>query len=37
MRIGGMARIELNLIIPLLMARGDVTQQYQFGIGVHYL
>ncbi|XP_011305816.1 sorting and assembly machinery component 50 homolog isoform X2 [Fopius arisanus] len=37
MRIGGIARIELNLIYPLSLTRLDIFQQYQFGIGLHYL
>ncbi|XP_057318533.1 sorting and assembly machinery component 50 homolog [Microplitis mediator] len=37
MRLGGIARIELNLVMPLLMGRYDMFQQYQFGIGVQYL
>ncbi|XP_034935710.1 sorting and assembly machinery component 50 homolog [Chelonus insularis] len=37
MRLGGIARIELNLVMPLAMARSDVFQQYQFGVGIQYL
>lgn len=37
MKLGNVARIELNLIAPLLFARSDVLQRFQFGIGVQYL
>ncbi|EFN81682.1 Sorting and assembly machinery component 50-like protein, partial [Harpegnathos saltator] len=37
MKLGHIARIELNLIAPLMFTRSDVLQQFQFGIGVHYL
>lgn len=37
MKLGNVARIELNLIAPLLFVRSDVLQQFQFGIGVQYL
>lgn len=37
MKLGNVARIELNLIAPLLFLRSDVLQQFQFGIGVQYL
>ncbi|XP_074111249.1 sorting and assembly machinery component 50 homolog [Cotesia typhae] len=37
MKLGGIARIELNLVMPLMMGRHDMFQQYQFGIGVQYL
>ncbi|KAL0099298.1 hypothetical protein PUN28_020102 [Cardiocondyla obscurior] len=33
----GSARIELNLVSPLLFVRSDVLQQFQFGIGIQYL
>lgn len=37
MRLGNVARIELNLVAPLLYMRSDMLQQFQFGIGVQYL
>ncbi|XP_050464520.1 sorting and assembly machinery component 50 homolog isoform X2 [Cataglyphis hispanica] len=37
MKLGNVARIELNLVAPLLFVRSDVLQQFQFGIGVQYL
>lgn len=37
MKLGNVARVELNLIMPLLFARSDLLQQFQFGIGLHYL
>ncbi|XP_012263969.2 sorting and assembly machinery component 50 homolog [Athalia rosae] len=37
MKLGNMARIELNVIMPLLFVRSDLLQQFQFGIGLHYL
>lgn len=37
MKLGNIARIELNLVTPLLFLRSDVLQQFQFGIGVQYL
>lgn len=37
MKLGNIARIELNLVTPLLFMRSDVLQQFQFGIGVQYL
>ncbi|XP_014487519.1 PREDICTED: sorting and assembly machinery component 50 homolog [Dinoponera quadriceps] len=37
MKLGNVARIELNLIAPLMFMRSDVLQQFQFGIGVQYL
>lgn len=37
MKVGNVARIELNLIAPLLFARSDVLQRFQIGVGVQYL
>ena len=37
MKIAGIARIELNMAVPLLFARSDVLHQFQFGIGLQYL
>lgn len=37
MKLGNVARIELNLVAPLMFIRSDVLQQFQFGIGVQYL
>lgn len=37
MRVGNVARVELNLVLPLLFVRYDVLQQFQFGIGLQYL
>lgn len=37
MKLGNIARVELNLVMPLLFIRGDVLQQFQFGIGLQYL
>ncbi|KAL6259931.1 hypothetical protein P5V15_009841 [Pogonomyrmex californicus] len=37
MKLGNVARVELNLVTPLLFMRSDVLQQFQFGIGVQYL
>lgn len=37
LKLGGIARIELNLVWPLVVARSDIFQPYQFGIGVQYL
>ncbi|KAK2575531.1 hypothetical protein KPH14_011251 [Odynerus spinipes] len=37
MKLGDAARIELNVIMPLLFLRSDVLRQFQFGIGVQYL
>ncbi|XP_046742356.1 sorting and assembly machinery component 50 homolog isoform X2 [Diprion similis] len=37
MKLGNVARVELNLIMPLLFVRSDVLQQFQFGIGLQYL
>lgn len=37
MKLGNVARVELNLVMPLLFIRSDVLKQFQFGIGVHYL
>ncbi|XP_018398360.1 PREDICTED: sorting and assembly machinery component 50 homolog [Cyphomyrmex costatus] len=37
MKLGNIARIELNLVTPLLFMRSDVLQQFQFGIGLQYL
>lgn len=37
MKLGSIARLELNLIAPLLFMRSDVLQQLQFGIGIQYL
>lgn len=37
MELGNAARIELNVIMPLLFVRSDVLRQFQFGIGVQYL
>ncbi|KAG7214024.1 hypothetical protein KM043_001394 [Ampulex compressa] len=37
MMLGNFARVELNLVTPLLFVRGDVLKQFQFGIGVQYL
>ena len=37
-RLGQMARIELNYCIPVLVQRGDQTNSgVQFGIGLHFL
>lgn len=37
MKFGNIARVELNLVMPLLFVRNDVLQQFQFGIGLQYL
>ncbi|XP_032690267.1 sorting and assembly machinery component 50 homolog isoform X2 [Odontomachus brunneus] len=37
MKLGNIARIELNLVTPLMFMRSDVLQQFQFGIGMQYL
>ncbi|XP_012152806.1 sorting and assembly machinery component 50 homolog isoform X2 [Megachile rotundata] len=37
MKLGNIARVELNFIMPLLFLRSDVLRQFQFGIGVQYL
>ncbi|KOC60825.1 Sorting and assembly machinery component 50 like protein, partial [Habropoda laboriosa] len=37
MKFGNIARIELNLIMPLLYLKSDILQQFQFGIGLQYL
>lgn len=37
MKIGNIARIELNLVTPLMFLRNDILQQFQFGIGIQYL
>ncbi|XP_015510804.2 sorting and assembly machinery component 50 homolog B isoform X1 [Neodiprion lecontei] len=37
MKLGNVARVELNLIMPLLFVRSDVLQQFQLGIGLQYL
>ncbi|XP_029038925.1 sorting and assembly machinery component 50 homolog B [Osmia bicornis bicornis] len=37
MKLGDIARVELNFIMPLLFLRSDVLQQFQFGIGLQYL
>lgn len=37
MKLAGIARVELNMAVPLLFARSDVFHQFQFGIGIHYL
>ncbi|XP_043476493.1 sorting and assembly machinery component 50 homolog [Leptopilina heterotoma] len=37
MVLGNIARIELNVIMPLLFSRSDILTQFQFGIGVKYL
>ena len=37
MKLGNIARVELNLVMPLLFVRSDVLQQFQFGIGLQYL
>lgn len=37
MKLGDVARVELNFIMPLLFLRSDVLQQFQFGIGLQYL
>lgn len=37
MKLGNIARVELNLVMPLLFVRSDVLQQFQFGLGLQYL
>lgn len=37
MELGSVARVELNVTMPLLFVRSDVLRQFQFGIGVQYL
>ncbi|XP_012170427.1 sorting and assembly machinery component 50 homolog isoform X3 [Bombus terrestris] len=37
MKLGDIARVELNLVMPLLFVRSDVLQQFQFGLGLQYL
>ncbi|XP_046838189.1 sorting and assembly machinery component 50 homolog B isoform X2 [Vespa crabro] len=37
MELGSVARVELNVTMPLLYVRSDVLRQFQFGIGVQYL
>ncbi|XP_015586896.1 sorting and assembly machinery component 50 homolog isoform X2 [Cephus cinctus] len=37
MKLGNVARVELNLIMPLYFIRSDLLQQFQFGIGLEYL
>ncbi|XP_014206956.1 sorting and assembly machinery component 50 homolog isoform X2 [Copidosoma floridanum] len=37
MKIGNIARIELNFCVPLKLLRTDVFQQVQLGLGVQYL
>ncbi|CAK9831700.1 Sorting and assembly machinery component 50 homolog [Anthophora retusa] len=37
MQLGSIARVELNLVMPLLYLKSDVLQQFQFGIGLQYL
>lgn len=37
MKLGNIARIELNIVKPLLFMSSDVLQQFQFGIGIQYL
>jgi len=37
-RLGQLARIELNYCMPVLVQRGDQTNSsVQFGIGMHFL
>jgi len=37
-RLGQVARVELNYCIPVLVQRGDQTNSgVQFGIGMHFL
>ncbi|XP_076754612.1 sorting and assembly machinery component 50 homolog A [Xylocopa sonorina] len=37
MKLGNIARVELNLVMPISFVRSDVLQQFQFGIGLQYL
>lgn len=37
MKLGNVARVELNIIKPLLFVRSDVLRPFQFGIGIQYL
>jgi outer membrane protein insertion porin family len=38
LRLGQMARVELNYCIPVLFQRGDQPNSgVQFGIGMHFL
>lgn len=37
MILGNIARVELNVIMPILYSRSDAMTQFQFGIGVKYL
>lgn len=38
LRLGGVARVELNYCVPLKARQGDVTAQgIQFGIAAHFL
>lgn len=37
LKLAGLARIELNLVWPLVVSRSDIFQPYQFGIGIQYL
>ncbi|XP_066596091.1 sorting and assembly machinery component 50 homolog B [Prorops nasuta] len=37
MKLGNVARVELNFIIPYKIFKTDVFRQFQFGIGLQYL
>ena len=37
MKIGNIARVELNFCTPLKFLRNDVQQSIQLGLGIHYL
>lgn len=37
LKLGSVARVELNFIHPLRSVKSDVLRQFQFGIGVQYL
>lgn len=38
LRLGQMARVELNYCIPVFFQRGDqINSGVQFGIGMHFL
>lgn len=37
MKVGNMARVELNLVMPLLFNKSDILEQFQLGIGLQYL
>ena len=37
MKIGNIARVELNFCMPISYVRTDLQQQIQLGLGIQYL